>query len=138
MVRRHVLPCVSAIQADRVGRAEGARPGPDLRTLRRGLLTPRMPANRATAEKVLGADDPLPVRVLRPEGRSDFLLTADHAGRAIPRRLGTLGLPASELARHTAWDIGLAGVTERLSEALGAATVLQNYSRLVVDCNRTP
>ena len=45
---------------------------------------------------------------------SDFLLTADHAGRMIPRRLGRLGVPESELGRHIAWDIGIAGVTERL------------------------
>ena len=87
---------------------------------------------------LLSADDPPPLRVLRPNGHSDFLLTADHAGRAIPRRLGTLGVPESELARHIAWDIGIAGVTERLAETLDAAAVLQNYSRLVIDCNRQP
>jgi predicted N-formylglutamate amidohydrolase len=90
------------------------------------------------ADRLLAPDDPLPVRVLRPEGRSDFVLTADHAGRAIPKRLGMLGLPEDELARHIAWDIGIAGVTEHLSDALGAAAVLQNYSRLVIDCNRQP
>jgi predicted N-formylglutamate amidohydrolase len=78
------------------------------------------------------------VQVLRPDGRSGFLLTADHAGRAIPRRLGDLGLPDSERERHIAWDIGIAGVTERLSEALDATAVLQTYSRLVIDCNRQP
>jgi predicted N-formylglutamate amidohydrolase len=87
---------------------------------------------------LLGPGDPPPVRVLQPDGRSDFVLTADHAGRAIPRRLGTLGLPDSELARHIASDIGIAGVTERLAEALGATAVLQTYSRLVIDCNRQP
>src|SRR5436305_14316114 len=90
------------------------------------------------ADRLLAPDDPPPIGVLRPEGRSDFVLTADHAGRAIPKRLGTLGLPESELARHIAWDIGIAGVTERLSQALDAAAVLQNYSRLVIDCNRQP
>src|SRR5205085_474073 len=97
-----------------------------------------MPADSDNAEQLLGGDDPPPVRVLRSEGRSDFLLTADHAGRAIPRRLGTLGVADSELMRHIAWDIGIAGVTERLAEALDAAAILQNYSRLVIDCNRQP
>lgn len=87
---------------------------------------------------LLGAGDPAPVRVLRPEGGSAFFLTADHAGRAIPRRLGDLGLPENELGRHIAWDIGIAGVTEKLSQALDATAVLQAYSRLVVDCNRRP
>jgi predicted N-formylglutamate amidohydrolase len=91
-----------------------------------------------SADHLLAPDDPPPVRVLRPDGRSDFVLTADHAGRTIPKRLGMLGLPESELARHIAWDIGIAGVTERLSEALDAVAVLQNYSRLVIDSNRQP
>ncbi len=69
---------------------------------------------------------------------SDFLLTADHAGRLIPRRLGRLGVPESELDRHIAWDIGIAGVTERLAAVLDATAVLQTYSRLVIDCNRDP
>src|SRR5947209_17913915 len=88
--------------------------------------------------RLLAERDPAPVRVLRPEGRADFLLTGDHAGRAIPWRLGTLGLRDSERARHIAWDIGIAGVTERLAEALDATAVLQAYSRLVIDCNRQP
>jgi predicted N-formylglutamate amidohydrolase len=92
----------------------------------------------ATEWRLLAEGDPAPVRVLRPEGRADFLLTGDHAGRAIPQRLGALGLPGSELERHIAWDIGIAGVTERLSDALDATAVLQNYSRLVIDCNRRP
>ena len=51
-------------------------------------------------------------------GRSPFLLTCDHYGRLIPRVLGDLGLPESELARHIAWDIGIAGVAEVLSNIL--------------------
>ncbi len=78
------------------------------------------------------------MRTLHEAGASDFLLTADHAGRAIPRSLGRLGLPDIEMDRHIAWDIGIAGVTERLSAALDATAVLQTYSRLVIDCNRDP
>ena len=89
-------------------------------------------------ESLLGTDDPAPVRVLRPAGHSEFFLTADHAGRTIPRQLGTLGLPQSELERHIACDIGIAGVTETLAQALDATAVLQAYSRLVIDCNRQP
>src|SRR5687767_8472948 len=87
---------------------------------------------------LLAEGDPAPLRVLRPAGTSQFVLTADHAGRAIPRRLGNLGLPESELARHIAWDVGIAGVTEILADALDATAVLQAYSRLVIDCNRQP
>jgi predicted N-formylglutamate amidohydrolase len=87
---------------------------------------------------LLQQDEPSPVRVLRESGRSPLFLTADHAGRAFPRSLGQLGLPASELDRHITWDIGIAGVTERMSTALDATAVLQTYSRLVIDCNRDP
>jgi predicted N-formylglutamate amidohydrolase len=91
-----------------------------------------------TVTDLLASDEPSPVRVLREQGASDLFLTADHAGRAIPRSLGTLGLPESELVRHIGWDIGIAGVTERLSASLDATAVLQTYSRLVIDCNRDP
>lgn len=87
---------------------------------------------------LLTDDESPPVRALRPEGRSDFFLTADHAGAAIPRALGDLGLPASERYRHIAWDIGIAGVAEAVSEALDAHLIAQRYSRLVIDCNRPP
>jgi predicted N-formylglutamate amidohydrolase len=88
--------------------------------------------------QLLDDTDPPPARVLCPDGGSDFFLTADHAGRAIPRRLGDLGVPESEWERHIAWDIGIAAVTERLSRALDATAVLQTYSRLLIDCNRRP
>jgi predicted N-formylglutamate amidohydrolase len=87
---------------------------------------------------LLDDTDPAPVRVLRQDAASDFLLTADHAGRAVPRCLGDLGVLADEWERHIAWDIGIAAVTELLSASLDAAAVLQNYSRLVIDCNRRP
>jgi predicted N-formylglutamate amidohydrolase len=87
---------------------------------------------------LLADTDPDPVRVRCPEGGSDFFLTADHAGRAVPHGLGDLGVPGSEWERHIAWDIGIAAVTERLSRALDATAVLQTYSRLVIDCNRRP
>jgi predicted N-formylglutamate amidohydrolase len=91
-----------------------------------------------TLTRLLQDDEPPPTRVLRAGSGSDFFLTADHAGRVIPRKLGKLGLPESELDRHIAWDIGIAGVTEGLSAALDATAVLQTYSRLVIDCNRDP
>jgi predicted N-formylglutamate amidohydrolase len=87
---------------------------------------------------LLTAEDPSPIRVLRETGASDLFLTADHAGRAIPKALGTLGVSDAEMERHIAWDIGIAAVTEQLSEMLDATAVLQTYSRLVIDCNRNP
>lgn len=85
---------------------------------------------------LLTADDMPPVTVLNPEGRSAFLLVADHAGNRLPRSVGTLGLSAMDRERHIAWDIGIAGVCHALSELLDATLIQQNYSRLLIDCNR--
>lgn len=87
---------------------------------------------------LLRPDEPHPVR-LRPARRdTPFVLACDHAGRRIPAALGTLGLLAAELDRHIAWDIGIAGVGEALAQAIGAPSIEQVYSRLVIDCNRRP
>ena len=85
---------------------------------------------------LLGAGDPAPFEILHPRGRSPWLFTVDHAGQAIPRALGDLGLAPGEIDRHIGWDIGIAGVARRLAAGLDAWTILQAYSRLVIDCNR--
>ena len=87
---------------------------------------------------LLDPDEPDPVTLDNERGSSVFFLTCDHASRAIPRRLGTLGLPEPETWRHIAWDIGIGAVGRRLSRLLDAAVILQTYSRLVIDCNRDP
>ncbi len=71
-------------------------------------------------------------------GRSSFVIVVDHASRRIPRRLENLGLSDADLERHIAWDIGALGVARRMAATLDAALVAQNYSRLVIDCNRDP
>jgi predicted N-formylglutamate amidohydrolase len=88
------------------------------------------------AFSLLAADDPPPVSVQKAGGASPLLLVADHAGVASPRALGRLGVAASEWQRHIALDIGIAGLGRRLSDALDATLIRQNYSRLVIDCNR--
>ena len=93
---------------------------------------------QAAMSPLLAPDEPDPVQVLRESAGSDIFLTADHAGRLIPRHLKQLGVPEAALERHIAWDIGIAGVTKYLSAALNATAVLQTYSRLVIDCNRDP
>jgi predicted N-formylglutamate amidohydrolase len=91
-----------------------------------------------STESLLGPDEPDPVTVENEAGSSVFFLTCDHAGRAIPRRLGSLGISEEELGRHIAWDIGIGAVGRQLSRLLDAALILQAYSRLVIDCNRDP
>jgi predicted N-formylglutamate amidohydrolase len=89
-------------------------------------------------DSVLSAGDPEPVRVLNAGGRSPLLLVCDHAGRGVPRALGDLGVGVADWDRHIAWDIGAAGVCEKLAPLLDAVCVTQVYSRLVIDCNRPP
>ena len=87
---------------------------------------------------LLDPDDPDPVTLENEAGGAAFFLACDHGGRALPRRLGGLGLAEPDTLRHIAWDIGIAAVGRLVSERLDAALILQNYSRLVIDCNRDP
>jgi predicted N-formylglutamate amidohydrolase len=64
------------------------------------------------------------------------VIVCDHASNFIPAEYGTLGLDASELERHIAWDPGALPVAERMAAALDAVLVQSCVSRLVVDCNR--
>jgi len=89
-------------------------------------------------QSLLHHDEPAAFRVQREHGSSPFLLTCDHAGARVPRRLDSLGLSAMDLQRHIAWDIGAAEVATKLSARLDAFLILQTYSRLVIDCNRPP
>ncbi len=94
------------------------------------------PDGAGNLSRLLDREDVPPLFEQNATGRSPFLFTCDHYGRLIPKKLGDLGLPADELTRHIAWDIGIAGVAEKLSNQLDARLIAQRYSRLVIDCNR--
>ncbi len=104
------------------------------------LRTPlqRQPSASPPRPALIGPADPPPFLVLKPEATRPILLVCDHASRAIPRALGTLGLDAAALTKHIAWDIGAAELTKRLADRLNAPAVLASYSRLVIDLNRQP
>ena len=91
-----------------------------------------------TRKTLLTSGEPEPVTVYNSGALSPLLLVADHAGKTMPRALGRLGIAEAECERHIAWDIGIAGVGRTLADALGAMLIQQNYSRLVIDCNRPP
>jgi predicted N-formylglutamate amidohydrolase len=88
--------------------------------------------------ELLGANDPEPVRV--QPGRRDVgvLVLCDHAGRATPARFDRLGLADEAFERHIAYDIGAAALSRELARRLNASLIEQVYSRLVIDCNRSP
>src|SRR5712671_251383 len=77
-------------------------------------------------ESLLAADEPAPVTVHNANGRSLFLIVADHAGNSMPRALRRLGVPEAESKRHIAWDIGIAGLGRVVADALDATLVQQN------------
>ena len=77
-----------------------------------------------------------PVRVTNRHGVSPIVIVCDHASNFVPARFGTLGLPASDLERHIAWDPGAAAVARHMSQMLDAALVESCVSRLLIDCNR--
>jgi predicted N-formylglutamate amidohydrolase len=91
-----------------------------------------------TPDGLLMADETMPVTVHNENGRSPFLIVADHAGNSMPRALRRLGLSETERGRHIAWDIGIAAVCRLVADTLDGTLVQQNYSRLVIDCNRAP
>ena len=87
---------------------------------------------------MLSDREPPPFTVVNADGASPIVLACDHASNLVPRALKGLGLVERELHRHIAWDQGAAEVARGLSQRLDAAAVLAGYSRLVIDCNRSP
>lgn len=80
--------------------------------------------------------DPMPVVVERCGGKSPFVFVCEHAGLAVPEALGDLGLNDYDWKQHIAWDIGAKRMAGGLAQQLGSTLIFQQYSRLVIDCNR--
>lgn len=86
--------------------------------------------------------DPLqpwaPFYVIGEDRPSRWLILCDHATNVVPDwiRDVSLGLPAQDMQRHIAFDIGGAALAERLADQLEAPAICANFSRLVIDPNR--
>lgn len=67
-----------------------------------------------------------------------FLITCDHASNYVPDWVagGDLGIDASDMARHIAYDVGAEGVARALGVALDSPVICSRFSRLVIDPNR--
>jgi len=67
-----------------------------------------------------------------------WLVTCDHASNEVPDWVGggSLGIPADDMARHIAWDIGGAGLARALGQHLDSPVLMSDFSRLVIDPNR--
>ena len=77
-----------------------------------------------------------PVETVDGDPGRGLLILCEHASNHVPEDLGRLGVPATEFARHIAYDIGAAAVTRRLAGLLGVPAVLTRFSRLIIDPNR--
>ena len=86
--------------------------------------------------QLLAATEPRPVGIRNGDRQSPWIFLCEHAGNRIPASLKMLGLPQFEINRHIGWDIGILEVAMLLADKLQAPLFFQNYSRLVIDCNR--
>ena len=79
-----------------------------------------------------------PFYVIGESRPSRWLILCDHATNVVPDWIGhtSLGLPGPDMQRHIAFDIGAAGLTQRLADLLDAPAICANFSRLVIDPNR--
>lgn len=64
-----------------------------------------------------------------------IVLVSDHASKSVPRDV-MLGITDDQLDDHIGWDIGVAGVAERMARRHGIAAHLGHVSRLVIDLHR--
>lgn len=76
--------------------------------------------------------------LIGPERDPTWIVICDHASNRVPPEVagGDLGLPAEDMARHIAYDIGARGVALALAERLGAPMIASRFSRLAIDPNR--
>jgi predicted N-formylglutamate amidohydrolase len=78
-----------------------------------------------------------PWTILGKPAKGGILVVCDHASNNVPPDID-LGIDASLLNQHIAYDIGVAEVAKFMVDLSGCAAYLAAYSRLVVDLNRYP
>ena len=88
--------------------------------------------------KLLGDGEGHPAHFVNETGTSPIVLLCEHASNVLPKSLGMLGLSDEDMQRHIAWDIGAEATARILSKLLDSPLILQRYSRLAYDCNRSP
>jgi predicted N-formylglutamate amidohydrolase len=73
-----------------------------------------------------------------PDRPIGVVVTCEHASAALPRGVGDLGLSAAVRRSHRAFDVGALGIAKALAKALRAPLHVGEWSRLLVDLNRSP
>jgi len=84
----------------------------------------------------LSSPDQEPISVFNPLSEFPMVIIADHSGNSVPDSMDFLGLDIEILGQHIALDIGVYNLVRKLSDKLGATSILANYTRLLIDTNR--
>jgi len=100
------------------------------------MLSEQEIVHSISTNTLLSPAEPLAFKKVQYKQNSPIILCCDHASNRIPNSLNNLGLNSEFLKEHIAWDIGAAELTLELAKQLECTAILNNYSRLVVDCNR--
>ena len=74
-------------------------------------------------------------RTIGEPTRGGIVAVCDHASNRVPVGI-ELGVSPETMEKHVAYDIGAAGVCERLARRHGIAAMLADVSRLVIDLHR--
>ncbi|WAT18515.1 N-formylglutamate amidohydrolase [Aurantiacibacter sp. MUD11] len=74
-------------------------------------------------------------RLIGEASKGGIVAVCDHASNRVPEGI-ELGVSAATMEKHIAWDIGAAGVCERLARRHGIPALLSDISRLVIDMHR--
>lgn len=77
----------------------------------------------------------IPYKQIGPSGPSRIVSVCDHASNFAPEGI-ELGVSQATMEKHIAWDIGAAGVVERMARRHGMPAHLGEISRLVIDLHR--
>ena len=79
-----------------------------------------------------------PFEIVEAQRRGPWVIACDHASNLVPPFVnkGSLDLPAGDMSRHIAYDVGAKGVSLALGALLDAPVICSNFSRLVIDPNR--
>ncbi len=78
-----------------------------------------------------------PFHTHNEDGAFPAIILVEHARNFIPDNRHGLGLTKEQLQTHIAWDIGVEKVTKHISDALDIPSIFGNYSRLLIDINRS-
>ena len=76
-----------------------------------------------------------PFRFIGEPRKGGIVAVCDHASNLVPEGI-ELGVPDAAMQQHIAWDIGSAGVCERLARRHHIPAMLAEVSRLVIDLHR--